>query len=317
MPKFIFDENPRYEFIPNTARFIDHNDYVKESGLRNKPKVFNPDFCGIFSNRQYYYIDFREFATRYFVNVSTKQICGICYRPAQRQWIGLERKRETGINQYKNVELDENWVKTNVHKTVIAAAKEKAFNDDKRFIKLPIGLGRPLQTSKEIQKNPTISYLQYGEDTCVFASICSALHYLKFEDVALQVDEYKKSIMSSLYYESFENLMGKVTSFLHDKSWSYFQKICYIKKISDPDQFDLVKEATKKPNTLFHVVLFSKDGGENHAVCIVNNWIFDGNYTNARNLCQANLDASCGMSPFLGIVSGYKYIFANSSHEKL
>jgi hypothetical protein len=316
MPQFFFDDNPRYEFLPDTTRFLDNCDYVKESHLRNKPKVFNPDFCGIFSNRQYYYIDLREFQTRYYINVSTKQICGICYRPAQNQWIGLEKKRETGINQFKNVELDENWVKTNIDKRVIAAAKQKALNDDKKFLKLPIGLGRPLQTSKEIQKNPTISYLQYGEDTCVFASICSALHYLEYEDVALQVDKYKQECMENSYFESFENLMGKVTSFLHDKSWPYFRQISYIKKISDPEKFDLIEEATKNPNILFHVVLVSKDGGENHSVCVINNWIFDGNYTNARKLSQANLDASCGMSQFLGIARGYKYIFSTNLHEK-
>ena len=53
----------------------------------------------------------------------------------------------------------------------------------------------------------------------------------------------------------------------------------------------------------------SEDESENHAIAVVHNWIFDGNYSNARILSQENLNDTCGDSHFLGIAAGYKYIF--------
>ena len=63
----------------------------------------------------------------------------------------------------------------------------------------------------------------------------------------------------------------------------------------------------KKPNIIYHVVLRSNDGDETHAVAIVHNLIFDGNFTNAMPLSQQNLDIICN-TQYIGVVEGYKYI---------
>jgi hypothetical protein len=277
--------------------------------LKTKPQVFKAEFCGILSNRQYYYFDLRDIKkTHYFININTRQISGICYDPTTKQWTGLEKFRERGKNKFKSVSLEEEWVIKNIDKPIRDAAIKKAETDGKRFIKLPVGLGKQTVTSKDIIKNPKIVYPQYGEDTCVFSSLSSALFYLNYTDVALQIDEFKEKIMEEMFAESFENMMGKITNYIHEESYPYFRKVCSISKITPCNDFNLIEEATKKPNVLYHVVLISEDGAENHAICVIHKWIFDGNYSNARLLSQENLNDSCD-STFLGVAAGYKYIF--------
>ena len=311
-PKFHLDDNPPHvEFLENTDRFIDEYDLSKGSFLKQRPAVFKRDYCGLFSNRQYYYFDLREIKTHYYVNVNTRQISGIYYDPLSKRFTGLERFRDKGYQKFRKVELETEWVSKNIDAAVIKAAKDKAKVDQKRFIKLPVGLQRDMQTLKECKRYPKIVYPQYGKDTCVFASLSSALFYLQYEDVALHIDDFKLKIMKEEFYESFENLMGKITDFIrNDPFFGNFRKKCERRKIIHCEKFDLIEECNKKPNMLHHVVIISKDGGENHAICIVHNLIFDGNFTNALPLSQEYLNKSCD-STYLGIASGYKYIFNN------
>jgi arsenate reductase-like glutaredoxin family protein len=216
--------------------------------------------------------------------------------------------RNKGRNKFKKVPLETAWVKENINAAVIKAAKQKSMADQKRFVKLPVGLGRPIQTSEAIKKNPQIIYRQHGQDTCVFSSLSSALYYMKYEEIAYQVDEYKKKIMKEMYQTSFENLMGRITEHMIRNTSDYFKKECEIKKISDCEHFNLLEESNRRPNVLYHVVLISQDGGENHSVCVIHNLIFDGNFTNALPLSQDYLNKSCD-SVFLGIATGYRYIF--------
>ncbi len=309
-PNFIFDDNPHFEFVPNSERFIDKYDRSSGSLLSVRPPVFKRDFCGIFSHRQYYYFDMREISMDYFVNVNTRQISGIYYDAVTKLFTGLEKFREKGRHKFKKVELDTRWVHTNINKAVIDAAIKKSKSDDKQFVKLPIGLGKPIQTSKEIKKNPIIAYPQYGEDTCVFSSLSSALYFLQYEDTAYKIDVFKKKLLTDMFDESFENLMGRITQHIHeDEYYKMFRSKCQVRKIINCPSFDLIKESKARENVLFHVVVISKDGGENHAICVVKNWIFDGNYTNALPLSQESLNKSCD-SVFEGIACGYKYTFA-------
>ena len=117
-----------------------------------------------------------------------------------------------------------------------------------------MGLGKQTVTSKDIIKNPKIVYPQYGEDTCVFSSLSSALFYLNYTDVALQIDEFKEKIMEEMFAESFENMMGKITNYIHEESYPYFRKVCSISKITPCNDFNLIEEATKNP--MFCIMLF-------------------------------------------------------------
>ena len=130
---------------------------------------------------------------------------------------------------------------------------------------------------------------------------------MKFEDVSIQLDDYKIEFLQNDYYERFYNIMGVVTNFIQEKAYLEFRQQYKVIKIGIKTEFDLLQEATKSPDTLYHVVLRSSDGAESHAVCIYNNWIFDGNFTNALSLTKENLTKACD-SEFIGIHYGYMYI---------
>ncbi len=110
-----------------------------------------------------------------------------------------------------------------------------------------------------------------------------------------------------MFEETFENLMATITTHIHDDPYySAFRKKCEIRKISNCAEFDLLKECQERESVLYHVAIISKDGGENHAICVVQNWIFDGNYTHAWRFAQSSLD-ECIDSTFIGINDGYSF----------
>jgi hypothetical protein len=131
-PNFISDDNPRVEFLPNTQRYIDSRDLNKGSFLKHKPALFHPNMCGIFSHRQYYYFDLRQLCMIYLINVSTRQISGLCYQPTTKTFVGLEKYCDKGTTKFRQVPLENDWVKENFPPVVIKAAKEKAASDSNR-----------------------------------------------------------------------------------------------------------------------------------------------------------------------------------------
>ena len=62
-----------------------------------------------------------------------------------------------------------------------------------------------------------------------------------------------------------------------------------------------------QPDIMFHVVLCAENCLAHHCICIVNNLIFDGNYTNALPLSQESLNL-CVDDIYLCIEHGYKYV---------
>ena len=305
LPQFIFGEHPHIEYNVQRKRFIDAKD--KKSPPNGDP-VYKESNCGYLEQRQYFYFDLSRLQTKYYVNVSSTQICGIVWKQSEQQYYGLERKiKSDGNFFYKHVPLEDSWVNENIDSNILKIVKNKSSEDNAKFFKIPIGDSRPIQTSKEIKKNPVIEFKEDGKNTCAFTSLCSALHYMKFEDVSIQLDDYKIEFLQNDYYERFYNIMGVVTNFIQEKAYLEFRQQYKVIKIGIKSEFDLLQEATKSPDTLYHVVLRSSDGAESHAVCIYNNWIFDGNFTNALSLTKENLTKACD-SEFIGIHYGYMYI---------
>ena len=96
-PTFIFGGNPHVSFQSDKSRYIDKYDYGNTFGRNKKSSIFSQQFCGVISGQQYYYFDLCQLETEYYVNVSTKQICGICWNIVQQQFIDLEKYKEKGI----------------------------------------------------------------------------------------------------------------------------------------------------------------------------------------------------------------------------
>ena len=290
----------------NKSRFIDPYDLSKPDSL-SKNAVFMKEHCGVLAHRQYYYYDFSKLTTKYYINVSTTQIRSLRWRPEFRQFWGLERTYVNGVEKFKHVVLDNQWVETNFQKEVLETVRKVGESNKVRYVRLPVGSSNMLQSLEQFRHYPETVYRQNNENTCVFVSIANALHYLQFEDVALQVDNEKRRIMKEGFRDNFERLMMHVSNYLNTQSHQYFRSKYCVNRLIETNKFNLIESGKKKPNIIYHVVLRSKDGSETHAVAVVHSLIFDGNFANAMPLSQQNLDIICN-SRFIGVVEGYKYI---------
>ena len=270
--------------------------------------VFPLNNIGDFSVPQVYYFDMREFTTKYYIHTDRTQICGLYFDAAQNKFFGLTK---TVINKkihVRHVVLEDDWTEANFHEEFLNLVKQKSRRDQKKFIKLPIGKAKPLSSPTCNLNNPEIRYLQNGKDNCVFASIASALSYMGYSTISTLIWKYESEFTKT----QFQNdTYGSVVQILHDKIGSYnikdFNQNYQLRRITEPDKFNLVEMGKLNPNILYHVVLVGSDGSENHCVCVFDNFIFDGNYTHAWILEQESLN-ECIDCTFVGISYGYMYI---------
>ena len=270
--------------------------------------VFPLNNIGDFSVPQVYYFDMREFTTKYYIHTDRTQICGLYFDAAQNKFFGLTK---TVINKkihVRHVVLEDDWTEANFHEEFLNLVKQKSRRDQKKFIKLPIGKAKPLSSPTCNLNNPEIRYLQNGKDNCVFASIASALSYMGYSTISTLIWKYESEFTKTQFQK---NTYGSVVQILHDKIGSYnikdFNQNYQLRRITEPDKFNLVEMGKLNPNILYHVVLVGSDGSENHCVCVFDNFIFDGNYTHAWILEQESLN-ECIDSTFVGISYGYMYI---------
>ena len=204
------------------------------------------DHCGVLAHRQYYYYDFSKLTTKYYINVSTTQIRSLRWRPELKQFWGLERTYVDGKEKFKHVVLENQWVETNFQKEVLDTVRKVGESDKNRYVRLPVGSSNNFQTIEQFRNYPENVYRQNNENTCAFVSIANALHYLQFEDVALQVDNEKRKIMKEGFRENFERLMMHISNFLNTKSHLYFRsKYCVI-RLTETKSFNLIESGTKK-----------------------------------------------------------------------
>ena len=129
-----------------------------------------------------------------------------------------------------------------------------------------------------------------------------------FPLLAELVMQYEKEFSKIRYTNDiYSSVMGltnhKIESF-RQKEFNRKYQLC---RIRNHAEFDLIENATNSPDILYHVVLVGSDGSENHCVCVLNNFIFDGNYTHAWKLHQSSLD-ECIDSTFIGICDGYMFV---------
>ena len=91
------------------------------------------------------------------------------------------------------------------------------------------------------------------------------------------------------------------------RAFKSFNKKYQPVRIRDPKAFDLIANALRDPNVLYHVVISGDDGSSNHCICVYNNFIFDGNYTKAWRFSKKSL-YQCLNSDYAGIECGYMYL---------
>jgi hypothetical protein len=156
---------------------------------------------------------------------------------------------------------------------------------------------------------PVVYRLQpFGENSCVFSSLISALHYLNDYKMRDLLTEY---VATSLCYKKMRAVSESKSrdafaSKLMNQKGKY--KSCLM------ENFNIFENRSMWPTLC---ILHSSDGGLSHAVTVVDNYIFDSTTYRAMLINRENLDWCCGTdyyeARFVGVYKAYRFIHASAS----
>jgi hypothetical protein len=170
---------------------------------------------------------------------------------------------------------------------------------------LPIGSARTVVSKQDILNNPIVKYQQDGENVCVFTSLSSVLFHLGLHEEASLIDDYRRNNFSTIMKDNSHRIMECVLEFIQKDHRFYNFKLNYMwKKLTS--SHDLLK-ADVPIGDFRWVSLWSDDGSMNHAIAVTDNWIFDGNCSNALKLSTESLDECCVDSSFEAIRKGFHF----------
>jgi hypothetical protein len=216
-------------------------------------------------------------------------------------------------NATKKVELSEDWVEKNFQPDYVQYLQSH-LSDKPEFLLVPIGSSRTVATCQEVDNNPIVQYQQVGENLCAFASLSSCLHFIGFQEEASRLniqwqDYYSQASLKESHW-IMELIIDQIQvdpNFYHLRS-----KYTWVKL---KQNHNILEMEGLNDGDIRWVSLWSEDGGSNHAVGVVGNYIFDCNCTNALPLTQQSLDECCVNSAFVSIRQGYHFIFKPSTHN--
>jgi hypothetical protein len=203
--------------------------------------------------------------------------------------------------------LENEWVERTFEEEFLKSVRDKALIDKNKYVKCPIGNAKVTITPEYIKCNPQVKYLQSGLDNCIFSSLASALHYMKYESLAFHVWQFQKEFQTTSFDPKANNLLHDLGKKLFAAGFRDFNRLYQMVRIKAPEKFNLLEFGKKNTSTLLHVVPIGKDKSANHCIAIYNNFIFDGNYTHAWPLEHESL-LKILKTEFRGIDYGYMYI---------
>ena len=210
---------------------------------------------------------------------------------------------EARFEDGKRTKLADDFVRDTFETAFVKKVMEAGINHSKTFFPLPPGA--PRTTDKEMVEGfetfPKLKYQQEDKKTCLFHSFASALHYVGLQDTALVVannaDRFSMDSKDAL--TSWKGIIG-----IMERECRWLQP----NRISS-NNHPILTDISPYPTL---VSLQANDGGIEHAVTVVDNWIFDSNCTRALPLTQDNLDHCCSTKESKGkfkrVFHGYRFM---------
>jgi hypothetical protein len=117
--------------------------------------------------------------------------------------------------------------------------------------------------------------------------------------------KYRDAFFKKEYLDNFFQIdLCIINHLLKTKDYLKIQRNYKIVKIEK--NYNIYENHVSKDDIRL-VVLAGDDGSENHAVCIVDKYIFDSNCKNALDFNQDGLNECCSGSDFHHIVRGYHF----------
>jgi hypothetical protein len=160
-----------------------------------------------------------------------------------------------------------------------------------------------------------VPYRQEENDYCLPYAVASCLHYMGHHTVALEV----RKQASSWCGLPGDMLLDALRSFMIEHLPSEGQPMVFNRRKSRRREMvslspgELVEQRTPFL-TLIQPV--GKDGSKDHAVCVVDDLIFDARLPNALKLCEASLDMICGPKGMLHLGVVLRFCLPHGTHKR-
>jgi hypothetical protein len=210
------------------------------------------------------------------------------YYPARYQSLMYNDKGKTVIGY----SLSTTWVAGVFHPRFLELVRNVGIKENtsgvkwskRRWIPVPVGCAKDDEPPTQIIC-PTVRcrYLQKDYNTCVFKSMASVFHYAGRKDIA----SYLSSISHVKGTDSWDarTQLDRLMMAVRTRE-SIYNKIDFLTKAKAIARIDLF-QPDSSPQLW---ILLGRDGGTNHAVGVLGEYVFDSNVSNALKLTKDTLD---------------------------
>jgi hypothetical protein len=304
------------KFVTNLqeqAIILANEEFVNKAIIEKRRKYiekydnFNKEDIGDIDKDQTYYFSCSK--KGYKFDTTSKQISRLKYVHEKNKWIGVETENcDTAKDGLHTVVLPNAWVEFNFLPEHVALLKEQSFNNNNKFLRVPVGDMITIKPTMIILGNPIIKYKNNEKGICAFAALSSTLHFLGY-------NELSKLIYSLSYHDHKDfnknhlNIIQQLNNFIYKNAdfINFRRKYKCVKLDSHCNIFSLML----KKDEILLLCLIQSDNNESHCVCVCKGFIFDSNADNALPFTKEGIDCCCGENDnYKGICNGY-YIKLN------
>lgn len=226
------------------------------------------------------------------------------YKP---YWEGIINDPNTTQRSRIILNLNYDWLISHFNVELLNSVKElgkmKINNEliarDKRWMDVPLGFNdnKTKAPSGLLYLSNPMSYPQGTMKTCLYTSVASALVHMGHSDIAEHIVANMMEGVGVSAKKQWEHLIRLMSNLKMSKKKVQHAKFNFRrgKKRSAKHKLDVEKLQwnTSIANQLYAVALIGSDGGEDHAVAVVDGKIFDSSATHAMHLCRKALDWCC------------------------
>jgi hypothetical protein len=171
------------------------------------------------------------------------------------------------------------------------------------------------EPSSALYMSVYVCYRQEENDYCLPYAVASCLHYMGHHTVALEVRKHA----SSWCELPGDMLLGALRSFIIEHLPSEGQPMVFNRKKSrNRKMVPLSPEELVSQRTSFLTLIrpVGNDGSIDHAVCVVDDLIFDARLPNTLKLCAESLDMICGPKGMLHLCVVLRFCLPHGTHKR-
>ena len=185
----------------------------------------------------------------------------------------------------------------------------------RQWIPVPIGDATVRRAPLELLTDVTLKYVQKEQEPlCLYYSLASVLHYLGWRRAAKDI---RKLGLDSQHLPG-KNQIGTLLLHLQATVPQFGRPVKYNKATSSRgtrvlDLEDLMRTKTARPLV---IIPLACDGQVSHAVCVIDDLLFDSTQKRAMKFVMDSLHWSCGRCGFEGVWEAYRLTPYGCKEEK-